>query len=131
MRINRFTQSSHYGWLALFASFGTLICCALPILLIALGFGAVVAAFTAQFPWIVTLAEHKVWLFGISGALLILCAQLIFLQKTNCPIDPVLKIRCQSAKRWNVRLFWIASIIWSVGFMSAFLLLPLRNWIDG
>lgn len=129
MKNNELAKSSRWGWLALFASFGTLLCCALPILLVALGFGAVVAAVTVQFPWVVTLAEQKLWLFGISGGILATCAWVIWTQRNSCPADPTLAARCQSAKRWNHRLFWAASIIWGIGFTSAFLLSPLRNWI--
>ena len=45
------------SWLTLFASTGTLICCALPIILVTLGLGATVAAFTSSFPLLVTIAQ--------------------------------------------------------------------------
>ncbi len=60
------------SWLTLFASGGTLICCALPIILVTLGLGATVAAFTSSFPLLVTIAQHKAWVFTGSGALLLL-----------------------------------------------------------
>tara|TARA_R110002096_G_scaffold282544_5_gene476526 strand:- start:799 stop:1194 length:396 start_codon:yes stop_codon:yes gene_type:complete len=131
MSDDKTTQSNRWGWLALFASLGTLLCCALPILLVALGFGAVVATITYQLPWIVTLAEQKLWMFGISGGILVMCAWLIWRQRNICPADPALATRCQLSKRWNNRFFWTALIIWSIGFSSAFLLYPLRNWIYG
>ena len=129
MSENEAVQTHRWGWLALFASLGTLLCCALPILLVVLGFGAVVAAITFQFPWIVTLAEHKFWMFAVSGGILALGAWVIWTQRNVCPTDPTLAARCQSTKHWNVRLFWVALVIWGIGFTSAFLLLPLRNWI--
>lgn len=52
-------ESRAFGYLSLFASFGTLICCALPSLLVLLGLGATVAAFLSAAPWLVTLSRHK------------------------------------------------------------------------
>src|SRR6185436_11763142 len=58
------------SYLSLFTSFGTLLCCALPSLLVLLGLGATVASFLSAAPWLVTLSRHKVWVFTISGLLL-------------------------------------------------------------
>ena len=58
------------GWLALVATSGTLVCCALPIALVTLGFGATVAALTSAFPVLITLSTYKTWIFGISAALM-------------------------------------------------------------
>ena len=127
MKQNYTTRTSRLGWLALFTSLGTLLCCALPILLVVMGFGAVVATVTYQLPWLVTLADQKLWLFGISGGFLVACAWVIWRQRETCPTDPTLAARCQRAKRWNKYLFWSAFGIWGIGFTSAFLLLPLRN----
>src|SRR6266481_4023744 len=57
-----------YG--SLFTSFGTLLCCALPSLLVLLGLGATVASVLSGAPWLVTLSRHKNWVFGISGVLI-------------------------------------------------------------
>ena len=43
-------EPRYWGWLVLFASSTTLICCALPILLVTLGLGAVSAALFANIP---------------------------------------------------------------------------------
>jgi mercuric ion transport protein len=124
------TRMSRFGWLALFTSMGTLLCCALPIFLVVMGFGAVVATITYQLPWLVTLAEQKFWMFSISSGFLAICAWVIWTQRKTCPIDPELALRCQQVKRWNLRLFWCALAIWSVGFCTAYLALPLRMWLE-
>ena len=130
MKQNYTTRSSRLGWLGLFTSLGTLLCCALPILLVTLGFGAVVATVTSQSPWLMTLVEQKIWMFGISGGLLAACAWVIWSQRKTCPIDPELALYCQQAKRWNLRLFWCALAIWGVGFCIAYLALSLRMWLE-
>lgn len=40
-----------FGFLSLFTSFGTLIYCALPSLLVLVGLGATVASFLSAAPW--------------------------------------------------------------------------------
>ena len=59
-------RSNLLSYLSLFTSFGTLLCCALPSLLVLLGLGATVASFLAAVPSLVTLSRHKDWVFAIS-----------------------------------------------------------------
>lgn len=115
------------SWLALFASTGTLICCALPILLVVLGFGSVVAAITSYFPVLVVLSEHEGWMFGLSAILLGLTAWLLWGRQMHCPTEPGLAARCKQARVINQKVFWAAVLIWSIGFSARFLLLPMRN----
>lgn len=117
------------SWLALFGSIGTLICCALPILLVTLGFGSVVATLTSNYPLLVTLSEYEGWMFGFSAALLMLAAWVIWGRQTHCPADPILAARCQHARLINQWVLSSSVIIWSIGFTARFLLLPLRNWL--
>ena len=56
--------------LSLFASTSTLLCCALPALLITVGAGAVMAGLTATLPGIMWLSANKGPLFIASGLLL-------------------------------------------------------------
>src|ERR1700730_4031336 len=63
-------QSGLFRYLSLFTSFGTLLCCALPSLLVLLGLGATLASFLSAVPWLVTLSHHKTRVFAISGLLI-------------------------------------------------------------
>jgi hypothetical protein len=56
--------------LSLLASSGTLVCCALPALLVALGAGAVLSSLVSAVPQLVWLSEHKEALFGFAGLML-------------------------------------------------------------
>src|SRR4051812_49538424 len=58
------------SYLSLFTSVSTLLCCALPSLLVLLGLGATVASFLSAVPWLVTLSHHKQWVFCVSGFLI-------------------------------------------------------------
>ena len=58
--------------LSLFTSVGTLVCCALPVLLVTLGAGAALAGLVSAVPWLIALSKYKAWTFGISGAMIVL-----------------------------------------------------------
>ncbi|UTW08937.1 hypothetical protein [Pseudomonas benzenivorans] len=116
-------------WLALLSSSGTLICCALPILLVSLGLGTAVAALTAELPLLITLVEYKAWVFAVSAALLAVAGYSTFRPSRLCPVDPALAAACQRAQRLSARLFWLSLTIWSLGFLMAYLALPVRIWL--
>jgi len=99
------------SWLTLFAASGTLICCAFPIMLVTLGMGATVAAFTSSFPLLITIAQHKVWVFAGSGALLLLSGWLMSRSGRGCPADPELARVCARAQVWNRRIYWSSVLL--------------------
>ncbi len=117
-------------WVTLFITSGTLLCCALPILLVSLGFGAIVASLNYNIPGLVFLAEHKYWTLTLSALLLLFLAWVIWRPNQSCPTDPELAARCETAKRWNQRIFWLSTTIWGFGFFTSVLLLPLRRWLN-
>jgi len=117
-------------WVTLFASTGTLVCCALPIILVTLGMGASVAAPTSSIPFLITLSQHKEWVFAGSAALLGLSGWLMYRPGRSCPVDPELGALCDRTQVWNRRIYWTSVILWGVGFFAAFLALPLRIWLD-
>ena len=124
------THEKRLTWLALFASTGTLICCALPIALVTLGFGATVAALSSNAPFLVTLTLHKGWVFGGSGALLAMSGWLISRPGRACPTQSELGALCDQTQGWNRRIYWVSVAIWGIGFFTAYLALPLRLWLD-
>jgi uncharacterized BrkB/YihY/UPF0761 family membrane protein len=67
---NTTRRSAVLSYFSLFTSVGTLLCCALPSLLVLLGLGASVASMLAFTPWLVVLSHHKAWTFSISGTLI-------------------------------------------------------------
>src|SRR6188768_3400333 len=88
-------QSWISGLFSLLASSGTLICCALPALLVALGAGAALSSLVSVFPQVVWLSEHKVELFSFAGAALIVGGWLQWRNRTApCPLEPALHDAC-------------------------------------
>lgn len=123
-------QQSRWGWLVLFTSTTTLVCCALPILLVSLGFGAVSAAMFANLPFLVELAHYKVWLFLGSAVLILLAGWALYRPGRVCPTDPVLAANCQRADRWNRWFLGISASFWVIGFTAAYLALPMMGLYD-
>jgi hypothetical protein len=124
------TKEGRLAWFTLFASTGTLICCALPIILVTLGLGAAVASLTSTFPFLITLSQHKTWVFAFSGLMLALSGWLLYRPGRTCPADPALQSACRQMEAWNRRVYWISVVVWSVGFFAAYLALPLRIRFD-
>ncbi len=118
------------GTLALLLSSGTLICCALPVLLVTVGLGATVAAVTSAMPIFVTLAQYKAWFFLLSGLLVVSAGWIVYRERRLCPADPDQAALCARLRKLNTRVFWAAATIWGIGFSAAYLLLPIRIWLD-
>ena len=49
------------SYFSLFTSLSTLLCCALPSVLVLLGLGRTVASALSSLPWLVSLSRHKAW----------------------------------------------------------------------
>lgn len=124
------------NYLSLFTSLGTLICCALPSLLVLLGLGATVASFLSAAPWLVTLSQHKTWVFTIAGILIgsnfvyvYALAPRLKAQGEACSVeDPG---ACGTASRISRALLWVSAGIYLIGFFVAFVLGPILLWMDG
>jgi len=117
-------------WVTLLASTGTLVCCALPIILVTFGMGATVAALTSTAPFLIILSQHKVWVFAGSAMMLALSGWMMYRPGRSCPVDPELGAQCDRTQVWNRRIYWASVALWGVGFFAAFLALPLRIWLD-
>lgn len=124
-------ESQVWNYLALFTSFGTLLCCALPSLLVLLGLGATVASFLSAVPWLVTLSRHREWVFIVSGVLI--ASDFVYVywlsprlktQGQSCSIEDS-PTACDTATRVSRVALWVAAAIYCIGFFVAYLLAPL------
>ncbi len=123
------------SYLALFGSVGTLLCCALPSLLVLLGLGATVASFLSAVPWLVTLSHHKNWVFALSG--LLIGANFLYVyefapklraQGDACSVDA--PDACSTASRVSRIMLWLSAALYLVGVFSAYALGPLLMRLD-
>lgn len=119
------------SFLTLFLSLGTLICCVLPLIFVTLGMGAVIASLISQFPILITLSQYKFWIFLAAAVLLIITAWLLWRPNRSCPADPKLAKLCNQIQAWNKRIFGTALIIWIIGFVITYIVLPIWIWIEG
>ena len=110
--------------LSLFTSFSTLICCALPALLISIGMGASLASFVSAFPWIIFISKYKIQTFILAAALLIFSVYL-FWQGRNapCPSDPIQAKICSKLRFINIIMLFISLVTYLVGFFFAFIVI--------
>jgi mercuric ion transport protein len=127
------TPSALLNYFSLFTSVGTLLCCALPSLLVLAGLGASVASTLSSLPWLVTLSRHKNWTFSISGALIALSfvnAHYIAPRLKGKACTPADSSVCDNATKLTRTVLWISGAIYAVGFFAAYVLGPLLTKLD-
>lgn len=107
--------------LTLFSSAGTLICCALPALLVTLGLGAVMAGLAVNLPGLVWLSENKEIAFAVAGGMLTLNGWLLWSgRNAPCPVDPALREACTSARKMSIKIYGASVLMTLVGGFFAF-----------
>jgi hypothetical protein len=108
--------------LSLFTSVGTLICCALPALLVTLGMGAALAGLVTNAPWLVAISEYKAVVFISAGILL--ATAVVFQYRARyapCPTDPAKAAACARLRKFSVVVLAVSILIYAIGFFFAFI----------
>ncbi len=106
----------------LLTSFSTLICCALPALLVMLGMSATFAGLVSTFPQLIWLGEHKVYLFVFSGIMLSLAGFLQYRSRfIPCPMDPALARSCTQTRNISRIIYFVSLTMYLIGFFFAFI----------
>lgn len=119
---NAARPTSALAWLALFTSLGTLICCALPALLVTIGAGAAVAGLVSTVPQIVAISVYKDYVFAVAGALLLLAGGVRYATRNApCPADPREAEACRRLRGIGGWMLAVAGLIYVVGFFFAYL----------
>lgn len=111
------------AFLTLLASSGTLVCCVLPAVMVALGAGAALAGLVTAVPQLIWLSEHKAGVFGLAFAMLGLSGVLLWrARRLPCPADPTLARACVRL-RVASGVLWLAALVCTVlGATFAFVL---------
>jgi hypothetical protein len=108
--------------LSLFTSGGTLICCALPATLVAIGSAATLTSLISNFPQLIWISEHKPLVFGLAGAMLAIAGYLQWqARNAPCPADAALAAVCAKTRKNALRIYWLSVGIFSVGAFFAFI----------
>ncbi len=115
-------KTKHISLLTLFSSGGTLICCALPALLVSLGAGAVMASVVTSVPQIVWFSEHKLGVFIFAGVMLSISGLLQWQARSlPCPSDKVLAELCNKTRVNSLRIYVFSVCVFLIGGFMAFI----------
>jgi len=107
--------------LSLFTSLSTLICCALPALLVSIGMGAVMAGLIETVPGITWMGANKTVVFSVAG--LVIAASGAWQWRARslpCPADPAKAKACARLRLISWTLWWISVAALAVGAFFAF-----------
>lgn len=118
------------GFLALFASSGTLLCCALPAAVALIAGGAAVGSLVAAFPWLRPLSRHKDWIFLVAGLLLVLDGLLVFRPKGKPACTITGGQDCEVVGRFAKVLFSISAAMFGIGAFFAYAIVPILRWLE-
>lgn len=123
------TRGSFWSSVAsLFATSGTLVCCAIPAMLVALGAGAALSSLVSVFPQVVWLSEHKLGLFLFAGLMMGASGVLQWRNRTApCPTDPALRQACMRTRKVATVVYGVSVAFYLVGGWFAFVM-PL--WME-
>jgi hypothetical protein len=114
-------QTKLASLLSLFTSGGTLVCCALPALLVTLGAGAALSSLVSAVPQLVWLSEHKGGVFMAAAAMLSVAGIMQWRARTlACPTDPALAAACTRTRKISLRVYFLSLAIFLIGGFFAF-----------
>ena len=111
------------NYLTLFASSGTIFCCALPALLVSIGAGAALSSLISVFPQLVILSVYKIPIF-IGAFIMLIISGIIqyFVRSLPCPTDKKLAINCIQTRKVSLIIYFVSLGIFSIGLFFAFIL---------
>lgn len=109
-------------WFSIFTSASTLLCCALPALLVALGAGAALASVVGAVPQIVWVSENKTLVFVAAGAMLAVAGYMQYRARfLPCPADAALAAACARQRKVSNVIYAISLALYVVGAGFAYL----------
>lgn len=110
------------NFLSLFTSGSTLICCALPATLVAIGSAAALTSLISTFPQLIWISGHKALVFGLAGVMLVMAGYLQWhARNAPCPADAALAAVCTKTRKNSMRVYWLSVAIFALGAFFAFI----------
>lgn len=116
-------------WSGFAGSVATLLCCALPSLLVLLGLGTTVAAIVPSAPWLVAISRSKEWVFA--------AAALVIIAGWSYPRWIVPRVAANGAacppalSRVTRTAWWMSVVLYALAFFVAFVLGPILTGLGG
>lgn len=107
--------------LSLFASGSTLVCCALPALLVAFGAGATLSSLVTAVPQLVWLSEYKAGVFLAATGMLVMAGVMQWHARAlPCPADPAQAVACARTRKASLWVYLLSLVIYLIGGFFAF-----------
>ena len=111
------------NYLSLFTSSGTIVCCALPALLVSIGAGAALSSLIAVFPQLVILSIYKIPIFMGAFVMLIISGVLQYqTRKLPCPADKKQAVACIRTRKISLIIYFASVGIFTIGLLFAFII---------
>lgn len=108
--------------LSLFTSFGTLLCCALPALLVTLGLGATMIGLVDNVPQLIWFSENKDYFFVFSALMLAFTGFMLWKNRNApCPVDTKKAAACMRLRSFSKWIYLTSLVIYSIGFFFAYI----------
>ena len=99
----------------------TLVCCAIPALLVTLGAGAALSSLIAVFPQVVWLSEHKEAVFVTAAVMMAAAGVLQWrTRRAPCPTEPRLRDACLRTRVVSSRIYAASVACLAIGAWFAF-----------
>ncbi|HEX7159070.1 MAG TPA: hypothetical protein VF214_08660 [Edaphobacter sp.] len=131
---SRARRAALLNYFSLFGGLSTLICCALPSVLVLVGMGTAVASLLSAAPWLVNFSRHKAWTFSIAGALIAASFVMTYVVAPRLRAGEVCEAddptTCGEVSKLSRVILWFSALIWSCGFFVAYLLGPILERMD-
>tara|TARA_B110000914_G_C15077734_1_gene271402 strand:- start:68 stop:469 length:402 start_codon:yes stop_codon:yes gene_type:complete len=111
------------NYLTLFTSSGTIVCCAIPALLVSIGAGAALSSLIAVFPQLVILSIYKIPIF-MGAFMMLIISGIIQCQarKLPCPADKKQAAACVRTRKISGFIYLASVAIFVTGLLFAFII---------
>lgn len=109
------------NFFSLFSSMGTLVCCALPALLVTIGAGSVMASLASNVPGLIWISAHKLGVFIFAGCMLLIGGFMQYQARFKaCPIEEGQARACSSSRRVSIYVYFFSLSLYLIGGFMAF-----------
>ena len=109
---------------SLLTSSSTLICCALPALLVTLGAGAALSSLISVVPQLVIFSEYKEVVFGFAFVMLAVNGAWLWMRRNApCPLglNAAQALQCGQARRLSHSIYYFSVVLFVLGGWFAFI----------
>ncbi len=118
----KYVQSPMVNFFALLSSSSTLLCCALPAILVSMGAGAVFANIISVVPALTVVSRFKIEI--TIATLVILIAVGVLHSKTAkmpCPADPILGRACLKSRKRSRVVYYLSCMVFAIASTFTFI----------